>query len=225
MFPASWKRGEVRAFAESLDLTEVERSRDILRRAMDKYPDAVLQSNLRRVFVLGRLTFYGLPYGGTNSLDTLYLANRGRTEGFSDQYLEESFHHELSSILLRNFPEALDRKAWLSANPPGFVYRGDGTEAVRTGTASTRYSARWHAQGFLAQYGTASLEEDFNMVAEGLFAGGGNFWRIVSQYPRLRQKAKAAMRFYRQVSSAFSEETFRAYAEGDLALTASELRR
>lgn len=213
MFPVSWTAREVSASASSLPSDEINRSLLALDRAMEKYPTSLLRKNLKQVYVLSRLAFYGVPYGGTNSSDTVYLANGGREHGFSDRFMEESFHHEFSSILLRNYPSAFDRKAWLAANPPGFRYLGDGTQAVRSGRASTKTSRRWQQEGFLAQYATASLEEDFNMVAEALMTGAPELWNAVEESPRLRQKVEAAVRFYSSLSGSFNESSFRSFSE------------
>lgn len=224
MFPASWNQREISPIASSLEPTEINRTFTVLDRAMEKYPDSLLKRNLKKVYVVRRLSFYGVPYGGTNSSDTVYLANAGREMGFSDRFLEESFHHEFSSILLRNYPNLFDRRAWLAANPPGFKYLGDGTMAVRSGSASTKASPRLQADGFMAQYATASIEEDFNMIAEALLTGNSDFWRAVQSSPRLRQKADVAIRFYGSLSGSFNESSFRSLVELQLSETARETR-
>ncbi len=224
MFPSAWNVREISPVASSLEAGEVNRSFSILDRAMEKYPEGLLKRNLKRVYVMRRLSFYGVPYGGTNSSDTIYLANAGREMGFTDRFLEESFHHEFSSILLRNYPSLFDRRAWLQANPPGFKYLGDGTMAVRSGTASTKASPRLQADGFMAQYATASIEEDFNMVAEALLSGNSDFWKAVQNSPRLRQKADVAIRFYNALSGSFNETAFRSLTELQLSETARETR-
>lgn len=224
MFPVSWRERDVRARAQSLEREEVLRSMDALSAGMDKYPQWLIRRNIRRVFVMRSLNFYGLAYGGTNSLDTLYLANKGREYGFSNRYLEESFHHEFSSVLLRNYSSRFEKAGWLKANAPGFRYLGDGTTAVKNGLAGTEYAAEWHRLGLLCEYGAASVEEDFNTFAEGLFAGGKSFWRVVDSYPRVKEKARAAIRFYQSLDAEFTEETFRAYGELLVTSTEEELR-
>ena len=210
MFPSSWTNASVRATAQPLDPSEVDRSVNILKHAMDKYPSRVIQQNLRKVYVCQKLMFYGLSYGGTNSADSLYLANRGKNFGFSDQFLEESFHHEFSSILLRNYYDIFDADAWSSCNGT-MKYRVDGTQAVREGTASTHYDSKFNQQGFLAQYATASLEEDFNMMAEGLFSGSRKYWQTIDAYPRLKHKMQAIVNFYHRLDPVFTEARFRSF--------------
>lgn len=224
MFPSAWNAREISPIASSLEPEEVNRSFAVLDRAMEKYPEGLLKRNLKKVYVVRRLSFYGVPYGGTNSSDTIYLANAGREMGFSDRFLEESFHHEFSSILLRNYPSLFDRRAWLAANPTGFKYLGDGTMAVRSGSASTKASPRLQQDGFMAQYAMASIEEDFNMIAEALLTGNTDFWRAVRGSPRLKQKADVAIKFYNSLSGSFNETAFKALVEIQLGETARDAR-
>jgi hypothetical protein len=209
-FPAEWRTRQVNAQAEPLAPSEAERSIAIARRAMAKYPPELLARHLDGVFFASRLKFYGLSYGGTYSGNRLFLANRGSSQGFTDQYLEESFHHEFSSVLLANRPDALDSRAWRAAG--AMAYRSSGAEAIASGRASTRYSADLHEKGFLAEYATASLEEDFNMMAEGLFAGGPRFWQAVDTHPRLARKMRLAVQFYQRLSPGLTEARFRSFA-------------
>ncbi len=72
------------------------------------------------------MKFYDVPYGGTNSTDAVYLVNRGAPLGYTDKYLEQTFHHEFSSILFRNFPALLDTGLWKGANQINYIYNDPG---------------------------------------------------------------------------------------------------
>lgn len=209
MFPESWRKAPISAEATALDTKEADRTLKVILRSMEKYPAGVLKTNLKSVYLSKRIAFYGLVYGGTNSLDAVYVSNDGEVKGFTNEYIQGAFHHEFSSILLRNFGKNLDMKLWKESQPAGFKYRGDGTSSLREGTASTRYEAEYHKQGFLAQYATSSLEEDFNMTAEGLMTGLPSFWKAVDAYPLLKKKATAVMRFYQKLDPVFTEQYFR----------------
>lgn len=208
-FPASWQTADIRATAVSLSAEERARSLKVVAKAFSRYPDAVLDRELERVFVLRRINFYGLDYGGTNSSDTVYLANDGAANGYTDSYLEAAFHHELSSIVLRNHMARFDVDGWKAANPTGFRYGDGGTAALRTGQASTAVDERLMADGFVSQYSKASLEEDFNMVAECLFMGRESFWRGVDRHPALAKKAQLAIALYGTLDPVFNEAWFR----------------
>ncbi len=212
MFPESWRGGDAKASAESLPAFEKARSIRLVEMAFTKYPKEVLQPNLKRVYILRTMSFFGMTYGGTNSLDTVYLSNRGVDYGYTDLYIEESFHHEFSSILLRNNRRSLDIRAWTNCNDPEVKYQGNGTDALQSGMADTRYRDEWHDLGFLAQYATASVEEDFNMMAEGMFGGDPRFWRAVDKFPRIRKKFDLILKFYQNLSPEFTEKKLRSYA-------------
>ena len=213
MFPPSWRGGKVRASAVRVDAGEVNRSLELVDAAMSKYPAGLLKQNIDAVFIVKEMRFYGLKYGGTNSRDTIYVSNRGVGDGFTDHYILSTFHHELSSILLRNYPVMFDRAAWLAANRDGFTYRSSGMESLKDGTAGTKYSRRFHLDGFLNQYATSSMEEDFNTFAEALFTGDSRFWEAVDRYPRVEKKAAVILAFYAALDPGYTEEHFRSLAE------------
>lgn len=209
MFPASWRSGEVDAQAEPIARDQMARSVRAMDKALAKYPAELLSDNLTAIYFAKKLRFYGLSYGGTNSLDTVYIANRGIRAGFTDTFLEAAFHHEFSSILLRNHSDDFDYQAWKSANREGFSYHSDGTEAVRSGRADTTFRPEFHAKGFLNEYATASVEEDFNTFAEAVFLGEQKFWKAVDLWPRIHTKAMIVIQFYGHLNSDLTEEYFR----------------
>lgn len=209
MFPKEWTVEPINAVSADLDVPERERSAKVVLAAMAVYPAEFLKRELKAVYVTASIEFYGLAYGGTNSLDTVYLSNKGAAKGYSDAYIWGSFHHEFSSILLRNHPKLLDDKAWAAANPQGFSYGQGGTEALRDGKASTKYDPALAALGFVAEYAKASFEEDFNMIAEGLFSGNPEFWKLVDENPNLATKARLAMGFYQKLLPEYTEDRFR----------------
>ena len=51
-FPAYWQTPEIAAECSSLDLEERDRSAELVKKAMAKYPVAVLQQNIKKVYIL-----------------------------------------------------------------------------------------------------------------------------------------------------------------------------
>lgn len=209
-FPASWKASPILATGKALAAKEIDRAVKNIRKGLAKYPESVLKRELKRVNLLKEMTFYGFPYGGTNSRDTVYVTDNGAELGYTDLYIESAFHHEFSSILLRNHPDYLDAAAWKKALPPDFAYRGDGLTSVKTGTASLAYDPELYKSGFLNQYATSSQEEDFNVTAEALMVGRKELWEGIEQEPMLKAKANAVMDFYAKVDKTFTREWFAA---------------
>src|SRR5262249_17526214 len=152
----------IEAHAELLPEPDRPVCREIVQKAMAKYPAGVLDANLKKVYVVSRVGYHGVIAGGTNSRNAVYLV---KNEKFTLQRLEEYFHAECSSILLRNHAAFLDQSAWQQNNPEGFAYRGTGVKAIKDKQASLRLTDELHAEGFLNEYGKASIEEDFNSFA------------------------------------------------------------
>src|SRR5215218_7736508 len=109
IYPESWRLVPISGQGESLAKEEIHRSRLIIARSLKKYPVSVLSTNLSGIYVLKSLKFYDVGYGGTNSTDDVYITNNGIAMGYTDAYVEQTFHHEFSSILFRNYPDFLNQ--------------------------------------------------------------------------------------------------------------------
>jgi hypothetical protein len=205
IFPESWLTTQVSAKAELASGDEQQRCREIVKAALAKYPVAVLSANLKKVYVLGRLEYRGVPTGGTNSRNAVYVAGKAR---YSAAQIENIVHAEFSSILLRNFSSYLDKEAWQQINPPDFTYRGSGVQAVKDKLASLRLSDALHEEGFLHEYSKASMEEDFNSYAARLFIGDAELWSAIEKYPKLKAKAELTLAFYGKVNASFTKAFF-----------------
>jgi len=212
MFPSNWYCKRIHAEAVSLPKTYRAQAMDILNRAIAKYPEEVLFAYLKKVYVMQSMNFFGVPYGGTNAREMVYLAYENSSPGFSAEYLEGVFHHEFSSVLLRKFQKEFDEEGWLKANPSGFRYGEGGVQAIKNGEASMEYDLDLHPSGFLNKYSLSAREEDFNVFAQNLFSGGLPFWNIVDTYPSIREKTSLMIRFYHRIDPVFTEEYFRALA-------------
>jgi hypothetical protein len=196
---------------------ETIRLEDLLTYAFSKYPTRVLNTNLKKVCVVKSMTFYGLPYGGTNYQHTVYLSDDTDNPWFSDEYIEEVFHHEFSSILLRDFHDYFDKIRWLALNPPFFRYGKGGADAIQQGQASMTLDPETIKQGFLSQYSTASLEEDINVFAQNLFTGNREFWKVFELNGTIREKARLLISFYHRINPLFTESFFRSFSYGTTA--------
>jgi hypothetical protein len=215
IFPESWRVSPINGRGESLSREELRRSERIIARALVKYPESVLKDNLHGVYVLKSIKFYDVGYGGTNSINEVYVTNNGESLGYTDNYVEQTFHHEFSSILFRNFPQYLDQKAWMSANPIDFNYNDpeNGVGAIRKNESSQDLDTLFCSKGFLTQYATSGIENDINTVAQNLFRPSTGFWEIVERYPSVKQKTILLIGFYYKINPIFTEEFFRKQAD------------
>jgi len=212
IFPSSWYDPEIYAKAESLSEDEIERSKSIIASALDKYPVEVLKDSLKSVYILKSMNFYGVDYGGTNSEDYVYMVNNGEDMGYSDFYIEETFHHEFSSVLLRKYNELFDESEWRQINPGDFEYFDEaigGASAIREGRASKEFDPKFHEMGFLYEYAQSALENDFNSFAENIFMGDESFFKTVEEYEKLKMKLGLVIEFYNTINQRFNIEYFK----------------
>lgn len=209
MYPESWRGGSINGEATSLGENEYARSKNILTRALEKYPVEVLTKHIKKIYVLDDIRFYGVRYGGTNSLDAVYISNRGIDLGYSDRYVEQLFHAEFSSILLRNLSYYLNKTSWQACNDESFTYGGSGVDALKNKKASEDFDADYHQLGILNQYASSNFENDVNSFAKNIFIPKPGFWNIVDQYPRIRCKMDLIIFFYNQINRTFTEAYFK----------------
>jgi dipeptidyl-peptidase-4 len=220
IFPETWLIPKVNAKAELLDPEEQKRCREIVDKALGKYPAALLESNLKKVYGVARLEYSGVATGGTNSKTAVYVISNAK---YSSRQIERIVHAEFSSILLRNHRRHLDTAAWQQINPPGFSYRGNGVQAVREGKASGTFKESLHQEGFLHDYSQASLEEDFNSYAGCLFIGDEELWKTMDRHPKIKAKASLVMAFYEKLDAQFSETFFASLRRDETQVTLERL--
>lgn len=209
MFPLRWRSKNTAAEAVVLTASQQPRACRILRSAMAKYPPGLPDRYLNRIYVSKSLHFYGYPYGGTYAHKTLYLTLDEENTVHQDPFLEERFHHELSSILWKENLRNLDLEKWQSFNPQGFVYGEGGLDAIRSGIASMEIDPGYFDIGFINRYAMTEIEQDINVMAQNLFMGGPRFWEIVDSKPAIRGKVFLLIGFYHSLDPGFTEEFFR----------------
>lgn len=208
-FPNRWLRKNISAEAVSLPDTCMPRAQALMAQALTRYPVSMPCKYLKRVHIFKSLRFYGYPYGGTYRRKAVYLTFDPGHPMSGESFLEERFHHEFSSILWKENHRKLDLDAWMSFNPPGFVYGEGGIDAIQEGIASMETDPGYFAIGFLNRYAMTEIEQDINCIAQYLFCGGPEFWKIVDENERIRGKVILLVDFYHQLNPMFTEPYFR----------------
>jgi hypothetical protein len=208
IFPLEWQTETINPNFRPLSYLEYGRSRSSFLKAMGKYSPELLKDELKTVYFLEHLEFFGVEFGGTNSLNAIYLTNAGRYRGYTDEYLERIFHHEFSSILLRNYSYLMDSASWKALNT--LPYGNGGVEAIRQGNLDEKGDDYWNKMGFAYDYGQSSFENDFNTIAEVLFRPSADFWEMLEQedYEVLRKKVDKAIEFYQVLDSTYTVTYF-----------------
>jgi len=225
--PKSWTEAPINATIEPLAAKLRPAALGILETALAKYPDKLRERFLGGVSVVGSLRFYDVGYGGT------YMANSRRIvlvyrESFDARGFEQRFHHEFSSILLKQNEALFEADRWIAANDPSFAYRatgvveeqdGDRSEATRVlaaeqektgGSGSSLLLVDFELMklGFLTPYNQVSIEQDLNETAAHLFTNP-ELWEYCRQYPRIDQKVDVLVDFFRRLDPKMDRLHFR----------------
>lgn len=209
MFPQNWYGGKVNAFSTSLDQDEQTRSLKIIQKTLAKYPHDFIKQHLKKIYVIHTLQFFGQKFGGTYSIekDAVYLSNKGIIMGYTDNYIERTFHAEFSSILFNTYPHLFPKKQWSKLSL--FKHGNSGVTALQNGNSDTYFSEDFHIKGFLNQYASSSIENDFNSFAKNLFCDERSFWRITQRYPLIKEKKELIISFYQSLDNQFNESFFK----------------
>ena len=225
--PKSWIETPIDASIEPLKADLRLAALSILEGALAKYPAKLRERFLGGVAVVGSLRFYDVGYGGT------YMANSRRIvlvyrESFDARGFEQRFHHEFSSILLKQNEDLFESDRWTAANDGLFVYRaagvveeqhGDRSEATRvleaeqkktggSGSSLLQIDRELMKSGFLTPYNKVSIEQDLNETAAHLFTNP-ELWSYCETYPRIDQKVDVLIDFYRRLDPRMDRLFFR----------------
>lgn len=225
--PGKWIEEPISAEIEPLDEKLREKAGKIIAAAHGKYPIELREKFLASVYIVGSLRFYDVGYGGT------YLANGKKIvlvyrEAFDPAGFEQRFHHEFSSILLKQNENDFEEDRWVAANPETFQYRaggiieeqsGDRSEATRvlaaeqkktggSGSGLLKLDSELMKDGFLTPYNQVSIEQDFNETTAHVFTNP-ELWTYCQRYPRIDQKVDVVIDFFRRLNPKLDRLYFR----------------
>lgn len=211
MFPDDWMGDESNPKTGNLKPEEFQRTKNIINEALNKYPVTLLKINLKKIFVLSYLEFYGMEYGGTYYNDVLYITNKGIVHGYDNIYVEQTIHHEFSSILFWNYVGFISETKWTACNADGASYGEGGFEALGTDEADLNFSEEMHKLGFLYAYGRSDKENDFNSFAENLFKPSEGFWDVVNAYDCIKCKVELLVELLHLLHRRFTMDYFKSF--------------
>lgn len=204
IFPASWLAGKTKARATMADTAKFRQDTAAILEAFYKYPIGVLQKNIAHIYIVGKLSFNNQRFTGTNSSDDIFIGSEGNLE------IEKTFHHEFSSILLRNYADFSLEMKWKELSPG--IRNGNSASAVKAGFSSVNTDSVLLTKGYLSPYSLSNWENDFNMYAENLFTAGRAFWQMADKNPIVTAKLKLVVQFYHSVWSGYTWDYFRIQA-------------
>ena len=190
--------------AVPLDELGIARFSKILPKVLALYPPDVIKNNLKAIKLSKEVWFYGVRYGASAIDHTVYLTDSGREEGFTDFYISQTFHHELSSVLMRN--HAFPTQTWLDANPPDVKYQTDFENYLKSIAQDRDLKGNdyFYQRGVMSKYSYSTLENDFNLYAQTVFNEPVRMKMLINQYPRIKTKYEILKAFYLSISPKFS---------------------
>lgn len=175
----------------------------IVKTALEKYPVSLVKKHLKKIYIGGPYSENGGVVAGMYEEDKLFLFYNP-VEGYtSDIFLEQTVHHEFSSILIfhYDFP-AFD---WLDLNPEGFEYIINLSKINDYMNSIHSYSASEEQllQGLVSSYGQANAENDINSYVELIFTQPEKMKAYIKKYPRVGPKYEMLKKFYLSISPEF----------------------
>lgn len=205
--PRVWQLPPVAGQATPANAACVADFMPVIQAELQKYRPATLQSHFQNLYLYKALELFDVSYGATVQGSDIYLTLDCQA-GYSETDVAKALHHELSSLLLgtASFPA----EDWSAANEGSFRYL-DNDEQVLAAVSTEQSlmgTAEVHRQGFLADYGKTTLENDFNLYAEVAMVEPERLADLASKYPRVAVKARLLRDFYRSFVNDDFLETF-----------------
>jgi hypothetical protein len=185
--------------------------------SMGLYPKDILLSDLDAVNVGGQIQTereqYTSGFFQPNSQD-IYLfplvADALNIDRDSD--VRHTFHHELSSILMRKY--RFDMIGFMASNGTDFEYWFDQAKILDSTHIGYYADSKLLEQGLLTYYSQTSPENDYNTYAEIVFSEPKIMSEYCSTYKRIEHKYEHVKAFYLKISADF-QPVFDQIACGD----------
>jgi hypothetical protein len=202
-FPEFWKTKEINPKFVSISSKELKRFPKILDKALSIYSLDNIHKNLKSIYLSKNIIFYNISFGATNFTDSIYLTSNGIENNYTDSYLINLFHHEFSSIFLRNYKFPEDE--WNSWNPRNFSYGNGGVDALKNKQDSLQGNEDLYKIGLLSEYSKSAFEEDFNVYSGLILGNPKEFYELYKKYPYIKEKFKIWVKFYNSIDSKINE--------------------
>ena len=186
--------------------------------AFERYPENVISQNVHTIGITKILKFYNLHYGGTYIPSSVEGNKQGNaiyiSKGLNDEVPAKSlevagaFHHEFSSLLMKNYRFPTEK--WLKTNPPNFSYtyknQDGGLKAIKENGSQVNISGGddLYKQGFISEYATSSIEEDFNVLSGVCLTYPEWMESLATKHKALQDKLKVWINFYESIDPNFN---------------------
>ncbi|MBI3897633.1 MAG: hypothetical protein HY308_04960 [Gammaproteobacteria bacterium] len=164
--------------------------------SLKKYPADLIRKELKGLVFLEKLTTDGIHTAGTyTSTQRIVIVRTGDGIADSVEQLQETFHHEFSSLLKNSYN--FSEQDWQRASGKNFSYQLE-NDPYSFVSKLTEYPAdeTLYQRGLVEFYGETGLENDFNTYAQVIFTHPQQMRVLIRQYPVIRDKYAVFKRFY-----------------------------
>jgi len=203
-FTDEWNNDFVHPKATSIKDDQLRRFLTILPIELKKYPPSLIKSDLHAIALSSSLSLYGIEYGGSNSGKRIYMTVLSPEQGYTDEYIKRTIHHEFSSILIREHKFPL--REWRAVLPAGVKYNDSIDKEVKTieaGRDLSIASSELLEQGFLSSYRLTNYINDINTYAELSFIEPDKIKKLATKYKRIGVKYDLLIKFYKNLDMNF----------------------
>jgi hypothetical protein len=195
-FPARWRSAPVSANGVQIEPAAAIQVKNIIPRFLAMYPRGLIAGNLRNIYLLKSMSFYGSIYWGTYRRDAIYVANSGEDHVDTDLNLLALMHSEFSSILYRNY--GFPAEEWSRINESSWRYLGLDKDLLGQPNLF-QVTDDLLSKGFTSVYSQASLEEDVNMYVFSVIVSEDSLVLAARTHKRVKQKLELLTRFYDRI--------------------------
>jgi len=152
--------------------------------ALAVYPTSFVSSQIDAIFVAGNLFLDDEPAGGTYHQTWIIVASTtdpARESNYNSALY--GVHHEISSFIYHKSYDIA--KSWGSLMPKGWLPKLSSKESLSIIEQPTDYE-----NGFLNNYATTTIQNDFNTYAEFVFARTDELIELAKKYPLVAKKLR-----------------------------------
>jgi hypothetical protein len=196
-FPTRWKRAPVSAQGIQIEPDGAMQLKRLIPGFLSMYPRALIANNLRAIYLLKSMNFYGREYAGAYCRGGIYITSRGEDHGWEDLFRSAMMHSEFSSILYRNY--GFPTGEWSKINESDWRYFGSGKDFPDRPDLYDETEDLLR-KGFICAYGQASVEEDVNMYIFAAIHRWLSLNSAAARHKRVKQKLEVLTRFYERIN-------------------------
>ncbi len=167
--------------------------------ALAAYPPGFVASQIKAIFIAGKMYFDDMSAGGTYRHSWIIVAST--TDPMGEPNYESALygvHHELSSFIYRK--NMVIARFWGALMPKGWLVKNTFKESLADNNQPVDY-----INGFLNNYATTSVENDFNTYAEFVFARQDELIKLAKTYPLVAKKLRLFINAYATQSPAMAQ--------------------